>query len=310
MKNISMFNNMTRSLNKVGFKLKKYSPEILVTAGVVGVVASAVMACKSSMKLNDVLNESKEQVDKIHNYVDEHGFTEKYSEEDSKKDLTIVHTQTAFKIVKLYAPAVILGSLSIAAILTSNSIHRKRNVALIAAYGTLDKSFKEYRERVVDRFGKELDYELKHNIKAEEIEETVVDEKGKEKTVKKTVNTVDPNDISVHARFFDVGNPNWEKDAEHNLFFLKQQQNYLNERLKAKGHLFLNDAYEALGIPKCQAGQVVGWIYDPKNPNHKGDNFIDFGIYSLNEANQLFVNGQERTILLDPNVDGPIWDKI
>lgn len=308
MKKHEFLNTMSRSFHKMSFGVKKHSPEILVAAGVVGVVTSAVLACRATTKLNDVLNDSKDQIDKIHGYVEEHGFTEKYTEEDSKKDLTIVHTQTAVKVVKLYAPAVIIGVASLGCILSSHKILNKRNAAIAAAYTAIDKSFKEYRGRVVDRFGADLDKELRYNIKAQEIEETVTDEKGKEKTVTNTVNAMDASDISDYARFFDVGNENWTKDPEFNLMFLKHQQSQANDILKAKGHLFLNDVYEMIGIPKSQAGQAVGWIYDEKCPI--GDNYVDFGIYNDSEANRLFVNGHERSILLDFNVDGVIWDKL
>ena len=308
MKKPEFLNTMSRSFHKMGFGVKKHSPEILVVAGVVGVVTSAVLACRATTKLNDVLNDSKDQIDQIHGYVKEHGFTEKYTEEDSKKDLTIVHTQMAVKVVKLYAPAVIIGVASLGCILSSHKILSKRNAAIAAAYTAIDKSFKEYRGRVVERFGADLDKELRYNIKAKEIEETITDEKGKEKTVTNTVNTMDASDISDYARFFDVGNENWTKDPEFNLMFLKHQQSQANDILKAKGHLFLNDVYEMIGIPKSQAGQAVGWIYDEKCPI--GDNYVDFGIYNDSEANRLFVNGQERSILLDFNVDGVIWDKL
>ena len=274
-----------------------------------GIVASGVMACKASTKLSGVIEEAKEQLDQVHDYVEKEGFSDKYTEEDSKKDTAIIYTQTAVKLVKLYGPAVILGTLSITAMLTSNKILRKRNIALAAAYTAVDKSFKEYRGRVVERFGKELDRELKYNLKAKEIEEIVTDENGEETIVKKTVTAMDPNDISDYARFFDESCPNWSKSSFHNQTFLKQQQNYANDLLKAQGYLFLNDVYKMLGIPVTPAGQAVGWIYDEKNP--VGDNFVDFGLYDLNdEAKRLFINGHERTILLDFNVDGNIMNMI
>lgn len=307
MKELKIMNNVARTFKKATFKAKKHSPEILVVAGVVGVVTSGVMACKATTKLSGILEESKNNVDTIHNYVEEKGFSEKYTEEDSKKDLTIVYAQTGIKLVKLYAPAIILGTLSIGAILTSNNILRKRNVALAAAYATIDRSFKDYRGRVVERFGEELDKELKYNIKAKEIKEKVVDEDGNKKTVKKSVNVVDPNMYSDYARFFDDGCTGWGKDPEYNLMFLKQQQNYANDKLKSQGYLFLNEVYDMLGIPRTKAGQVVGWVYDEANPI--GDNFVDFGIFNYeSEKARDFVNGYERTILLDFNVDGVIWD--
>ena len=309
MSKAEIMNKMSRNLHKFGFKFKKHSPEILAVAGVVGIVASGIMACKASTKLSGVIEETKEQLDQVHDYVEKNGFSDKYTEEDSKKDTAIIYTQTAVKLVKLYGPAVILGTLSITAMLTSNKILRKRNIALAAAYTTVDKAFKDYRGRVVERFGEELDKELKYNLKSKEIEEVVTDENGEETTVKKTVKAMNPNDISEYARFFDESCSSWNKSQFHNQMFLKQQQNYANDLLKAQGYLFLNDVYKMLGMDVAPYGQVVGWIYDEKNP--VGDNFVDFGLYDLNdEAKRLFINGRERTILLDFNVDGNILDLI
>ena len=301
---------MSRSFYKVGFQLKKHSPEILVTAGVIGGVASGVMACKATLKINEPLDEHKDTVERIHK-AGETGVTEaglEYSEEDKKKDLTIAYVQTGVKLVKLYAPSIIIGGLSISAIFAGNNILRKRNIALAAAYATVDKGFKEYRSRVVERFGEELDKELRYNIKAKEFEEVVVDEKGKEKVKKETVSVANPLP-SDYAKFFDDGCNGWTKNAEDNLLFLRKQERFANELLKARGYLFLNEVYEMLGIPMTKAGQCVGWIYDEKNPI--GDNYVDFGIFNANkEKNRDFVNGYERTILLDFNVDGNILDMI
>ena len=299
--------NVTKGIHKVGFKFKKHSPEILVVAGVVGAVTSAVMACRATTKLSEILEDSKDQIDQIKSYVEENGYTEKYSEEDSKKDLTIVYAHSALNVAKLYAPSVILGTTSIIAILSGHNILHKRNAALAAAYTTIDKSFKDYRGRVIERFGEKLDKELKYNIKAKEVEETVVNEDGSEQVIKKTVEVADPNLYSDYARFFDDGCAGWDKDPEINLMFLKRQQEYANDKLKSRGYLFLNEVYDMLGIPRSKAGQVVGWIYDEKNPI--GDNYVDFGIYNQDIAKTRdFVNGYERTILLDFNVDGNILD--
>lgn len=310
MRKIKLPASTTRALNRAALKIRKHSPEILVASGIVGVVTSTVMACKATTKIDEVLTESKEHVEMTKKYVEDNGFTEKYTENDYKKDLTIMYTQRGMKLVKLYTPAVILGTVSITAILAGHNILRKRNVALAAAYATVDKGFKEYRGRVIERFGEELDRELKYNIKAKDVEEVKVNEEtGKEEISKKTVNVADPNAYSDYARFFDDGCTGWTKDPEYNLMFLKDQQRYANDRLQSKGSLFLNEVYDMLGIPRTKAGACVGWIFDEKNP--VGDNFVDFGIYDMyNERKRDFVNGYERTILLDFNVDGNILDLI
>ena len=307
MTKIEIMSTVTRKLNKVGFTIKKHSPEILAVAGGVGVVASAVMACKATLKVNDILDDAKNTVEKIHEVREMPEMVDKYTEEDGKKDLAIAYIQTGVKLIKLYGPSVLLGAASLGCIFTSHKILRKRNMALAAAYATVDRGFKEYRNRVVERFGKELDRELKYNIRAKEIEEVVVNEDGTQTSVENTVEAVDPNVYSEYARFYDDGCLGWSKSSEDNLYFLKCQQNHANELLQAKGHLFLNEVYDMLGIPRTKAGQVVGWVYDKDNCT--GDNFVDFGIYDLyNERARAFVNGHERTILLDFNVDGNVWD--
>ena len=310
MKVKEIINSVSYNAHRIGFKIKKASPEIMVVAGVVGVVTSTVMACKATTKVNDILEETRKQVDDVHNVLDSDVVSEdEYNNDDAKKDLAIIYAQAGVKLIKLYAPSVIVGALSITGILASHKILKKRNVALTAAYATIDRSFKEYRGRVVERFGKELDRELRYNIKAQEIEEKTVDKDGNEIVEKKTISVVDPNMYSDYARIFDNGSMGWTKDPEYNLMFLKLQQNQANDRLRAQGYLFLNDVYDMLGIPRTKAGQIVGWIYDEDNP--VGDNFVDFGIYDIyNEKACDFVNGRERSIVLDFNVDGNILDMI
>ena len=297
--------NLKRTLNVVKFKTRKHSPEILAGVGVVGTVASVVMACKATLKVNDILDEAKEDLEKIETATITCS-EEQYSEEDAKKDKMILTVQTGVKLVKLYLPAGMLCVTSLGCLLTSNRILKKRNAALSAAYMTLDKSFKKYRENVRERFGEEIDKEMRYSIKAKTVKE--IDENGNEvEKVVKEINPDDPSNYSDYARFFDEASPYWEKDAQYNLMFLKSQQAYANDILKANGYIYLNEVYEMLGIPKTKAGQVVGWVYDEKNP--VGDNYVDFGIYDCDkERVRRFVNGDERNILLDFNVDGNIWD--
>jgi hypothetical protein len=307
MKNTEIMNKVTSTISKAGFKLKKHSPEILVVAGVIGTVVSAVMACKATTKVNDILTESKEQLDKIHDCSEDEELAEKYTPEDAKKDTLIVYMQTSAKMVRLYAPAISLGLLSIGCILASNNILHKRNVAIAAAYATIDNSFKDYRQRVAERFGKDIERELKYNIKAISVEEKVTNEDGEETTITKNIFSTDSCNYSGYAQIFDESNPYWEKDSDYNLMFLRAQQNYANNKLIANGYLFLNDVYEMLGFPKTKAGQVVGWTYRKNQPN--GDNYVDFGIFDFSHpANANFVDGDERSIWLDFNVDGNIWD--
>ena len=244
MKNIKLPAGINRAVNKVAFKMKKHAPEILVIAGVGGTIVTTVMACKATTKIDEVLAENKEQIAKTKNYVEETGFSDKYTEKDYQKDLTVMYTQRGLKLFKLYAPAIAVGTISITAILAGHNVLKKRNVALAAAYEVVNKNFKDYRGRVIDRFGNELDRELRYNIRKEEVEKTVIDEKtGKERTVKEITEIADIDPSSEYAKFFDESCPGWTKDPEYNLMFLRNQQQYANDLLESRGYLFLNERY-------------------------------------------------------------------
>lgn len=308
-----LMNKVSRSFHKVGFKFKKHSPEILVVAGVVGIVTSTVMACKATTKVNDIVDEAKETIEKIQSSVDKGLHTSdgaEYTEEVATKDLAIVYAQTGLKFVKLYGPAVVLGAVSIGCIIGSNQILRKRNVALAAAFTAIDTSFKEYRGRLIDKFGKDLDRELRFDIKAKEVEERVVDENGNETIVTRTVDVIDPNTAhSLYSVVFCEGNIGWTKNAELNKVFLIQQQNYANDKLKMNGVLTLNEVYDMIGAPRTRYGQIAGWVYT--EDSSVGDNFVDFGMFNVyNEKACDFVNGREKSIILDFNCIGNILDYI
>lgn len=292
-------------VNKTVMKLKKHSPEILVVAGVVGAVASAVIACKATTKVSRITEEAKDSIDTIHESA-KSGVTpsgESYSEEDSKKDLALVYVQTGIKYAKLYAPAVILGTLSVTSILASNNILRKRNVALGAAYAAIDKSFKEYRGRVIERFGEQVDHELKYNIKAKKFEEVETDpETGKQKKVKKTVMVTDPNLQSDYAVYFDKKSRNYETNMDYNRMFLKAQQQFANDKLQARGHIFLNEVLDDLDLPRSPAGQIVGWTTDGP------DGYVNFRILEVERETE--DGHHEPALLLDFNVQGDIWSQM
>lgn len=290
--------------SKTVMKLKKHSPEILVVAGIAGTVVSAVLACKATTKVAEILDETKGTLDTIHEGMETGAINgQEYTTEDGKKDTVVVYAQTGMKLAKLYGPAIILGTLSITSILASNNILRKRNVALGAAYAAIDKSFKEYRGRVIERFGEQVDTELKYGIKAKKFEEIEVDpETGKEKKVKKTVMVADPNLQSDYAVYFDSKSRNYETNPDYNRMFLKAQQAFANDNLQTRGHLFLNEVLDDLDLPRTPAGQIVGWTKDGP------DGYVNFRIVEVERETE---DGRhEPALLLDFNVEGNIWEKM
>jgi len=286
--------------------LKKFSPEILVVVGIAGVITSTVMACKATIKAEDALENAKGKLDKIHIAHDTLP-VEDYSGTDYKRDIAVVYAQTAVDFVIVYWKPITLGVLSVGCILAGHNILKQRNVALMAAYKAVEESYSDYRKRVVAKYGVEEDRRLKYGITTMDVTDMAyTDENGVEHEAKTTtVEVIDPNGHSEYAKFFDEYSTQWSKDPGYNMAYLKGQQNFANDMLRSRGHVFLNEVYDLIGVPHTTAGAVVGWV------KGQGDDYIDFGIFDAESGKARdFVNGYERSILLDFNVDGTMYDKI
>ena len=295
---------------KAEFTIKKNSPEILLGAGIVGFVGTIVLACRATCRADEVLefhrrkikdiNDAKEIADS-----DPEGEMS-YDIELYRQDKAIRYLKTTGSLAKLYAPTIAVGTLSLACILTSRNIMQKRYLGVVAAYNGVSAAFEEYRKRVRDEYGEGLDKHFRYGTTYDEL--PVYDENGKKTKEKEQIEKTEtemviPNDDS--CRFFDSSNPNWDKNPTFSMMWLRGQQNILNDILHTRGHVFLNEVYDALGFPHTPQGAVLGWI------DGEGDNCIDFGLYDPNKENvRRFVNGVDNVIMLEFNHDGVIWDKI
>lgn len=299
--------------NDAALYFDKNKPEIMLVTGLVGVIGATVLACRATLKAKAILEEKDESIKEIAEINDAVGYEDTLPAEE-KKEIRKVYLKTGLKLAKVYAPAVAVESAAFALLIKSNSVQRDRLAGLTAAYITVDQAFKKYRQAVIDELGEEKDLEFKTGLKKQKIDAIVEDEEGNEST-KKEEGLVLPDGtyVSEYAKFFDETCADWTKSPENNLHFLRLQQAAANEKLKIQGHLFLNEVYDMIGIPRTKAGAVVGWLYrDPESSNLITHNYVDFGIYDMwaNARRADFVNGYERSILLDFNVDGCIYNYI
>lgn len=295
---------------KAELSIKKNSPEILLGAGIVGFVGTIVLACRATCRADEVLEFHRRKIKDIEDAkeiadADPEGEMS-YDVEIYRQDKAIRYLKTTGNLAKLYAPTIAVGALSLACILTSRNIMQKRYLGVVAAYNGLSAAFEEYRKRVRDEYGEGLDKHFRYGTTYEEL--PVYDENGKKTKEKEQVEKTEtgmvvPNDDS--CRFFDSSNPNWDKNPTFSMMWLRGQQNILNDILHTRGHVFLNEVYDALGFPHTPQGAVLGWI------DGEGDDCIDFGLYDPNkESVRRFVNGVDNVIMLEFNHDGVIWDKI
>ena len=287
--------DIVRSVKTLAFKgaalAQKYAPEILTGLGVVGVATSTVLIAKQTLKLEETVDKAELRLLAAKNVKEEGG--------DSLAVVKAYLTNTG-DMVKLYGAPVLLAVASISSILAAHGIMRRRNAALVAAYGVLETAFSNYRDRVREAIGEDREQELYYGVR-----ETVV---VQESTGKKTkVKDGSNGPLSPYSLLFDESNINWEPEAGTNKTFLLIKQQHFNDMLFVRGHLFLNDVHRALGFPETKAGQAVGWVYN----SEKGDGHVDLGIYIPDsDVKRDFINGHERNIWLNPNVDGVILDRL
>lgn len=296
-------NTISKRAGRAAAVASKGSPTILFGVGVVGIVGTTVMACRATLKLDEVLEDHHSNVDKAKMLLSSERAD--YTIKDYNRDMTLLYVRASVTVVKLYAPSIVLGAVTISALTRSHNLLNRRNASLTAAYAAVEKGFSQYRERVISEFGEDKDREFRYGTR----DETIIVESKKNGEIhhtNKVVKRVGPEGASVYARFFDEYSKNWSRTPEYNHIFLTCQQNYANDLLRSRGHVFLNEVYDMLGIDRSKAGAVVGWVLDPEC-----DNFVDFGIFNGDKPGvRDFVNGREGSILLDFNVDGVIYDKI
>ncbi len=288
-------NKITSKIGRQILVAQKNSPGVMFVTGAVGVLATVVLAARATLKLEEVLKKIEEDTETAKTL--EH---EDYSETDRKKDLALVKIKGAIEVAKLYAPAVALGVISVGAMTGSHVILSRRNAGLSAAYAALDKGFKGYRERVLKDVGEEKEAEYRYDLQDKEI--AVEDEHG---VTTKTVKVKGPGGRSQYAVCFEKGNHYWKPEHMYNQMFLQAQQNYANDKFNAEGHLFLNDVYRMLGFPDTSAGAVTGWV------KGHGDDSVEFGFFGYDSyMGDMFVQGNERSVWLDFNVAGVVYDLI
>lgn len=282
------------AMNRAKLQIKKSSPEIMLAGGIILNVGAIIWSCIKTTKVKEIVNEHDRKINDV---------KATYSEEEKpyKKELTKVYLSTAGKFAKNYALPAVLEASSMALMIGSHNVLYGRNLALTAACAAFQDRIKDYSK-----------------ILPKEDVPQIVESKMKDASEEEKKETINKTTSSIYARNFDKNSGNWVPGSMYyNFLFLKNQQNYFNDLLNSRGHVFLNEVYDALDVRRnpndssthSKAGAVVGWV-----KGSGGDDFIDFGIdfscldkYSIDDFP--YDDGGSG-IALDFNVDGVIYDLI
>ena len=300
---------MKGGVSTISFVIRKHAPELLLGGGIVGIIGSTVMFTKAAPEVHaHVANASEDlaSIDESHEQT-----PDMYTAESAKNDKKWILRSTSKQVLRLYGPPVTLGVLSIGAILTSHGIMKRRNLALVAAYKGVEQAFKKYRLRVIEDHGEQYDRDVRHGVRRKTIEEEVTTPKGKKTKVSKEVAEKDPAAAtSFYGRYFTHGSRFFKGEFSLDLMYLRMRESELNSLLELNGHVFLNEAYDMLDMPRTEAGSIMGWRKNTKT----GDGYISFGVFNRMTGQMCdWVDDPvyHDAIPVDFNVDdGPIFDKI
>lgn len=306
-------NKISLKLGKTGLKIKKYSPEITLAAGIGGVIGTVVLACYATTKVEAILDEHHESMKKIDEVIEimkneEITSVDEYTEKDIGRDKFIFYSRTAMKLAKTYAPAIIAGVISIGMILWSHGLMKKRYLGAVAMCNAISQAFDQYRSRVRAEGGDALDRHYLYGTKMEEILTETDTGNGKVKKIKEKIETApeDSKDTNYFTRIWSEGETSaWMRNVNNSLLFLKGQEDIFNCILNTRGFVFLNEVLDALGYPMTPEGAVTGWVKD------HGDGYIEFGIRNEEDPQVMsWRRGFSKSVMLNFNVDGNILELI
>lgn len=288
---MSIFHNVARVV-------VKHAPTILTGAGTVGLVGTAVLASRATLTYKELI---ADEVMVITDGPELIKRNEHYTEEEFRKDRIVCYSRIVTKTVKHYAPTIALGVASIAAFWWSHSIQSKRIAGLAAAYAALDTSYRKYKKSVASVIGEESMKKVEEKI----LDDVVFTDEPFE--YDKMAESVIP-EYSPYARIIDETSSVWDRSDDITELNIHAQLNYMNDILRTRGYLFLSDVYDALGIPRTPASQVVGWLWKKGD----GDHYVSFGDIEGHRI-QFWDDSRRLTVanyLLDFNVDGEIVNEI
>lgn len=288
---MSIFHNVARVV-------VKHAPTILTATGTVGLVGTAVLASRATLTYKELIADEVMVITDGPNLMKRN---EHYTEDEFRKDRIVCYSRIVTKTVKHYAPTIALGVASIAAFWWSHSIQSKRIAGLAAAYAALDTSYRKYKKSVASVIGEESMKKVEEKI----LDDVVFTDEPFE--YDKTAESVIP-EYSPYARIIDETSSVWDPSDDITELNIHAQLNYMNDLLRTRGYLFLSDVYDALGIPRTPASQVVGWLWKKGD----GDHYVSFGDIEGHRI-RFWDDSRRREVanyLLDFNVDGEIVNEI
>lgn len=301
---MGILTTLAYKMGKTSLLAKKYSPQLLIGFGSVTFVETIVVACINTTSASEVLERHNKRMEDAKKAEE---VAEPEDNYDIRKEKAVVYAHTAADMAKLYAPTIGLGALTFTCFFKAFGIMNARYTGAVAAYNLVSSAFDNYRDRVKNEMGDAADRHFMYGTEMIKTETTATNEKGKTVKSKSEIETIESKNVLGYSALFDRNCAEWDPNYIYNLKWLRANETAANDILQSRGHIFLNEVYDMIGLPHTPQGAVAGWIRDCKD----GDGYVSFGLDDPNnESAKRLIDGEDNVVLLDFNVDGIIFDKI
>lgn len=294
---------LSTRLARTALVAQKQNPKVLFYGGLVLMSGTVVSACRGTMRLESTLDDIRQDradLDRI-----EEVFPGKYTNREIQSMNLHLTIRGLARVAKLYLPSIALGVAAVGCLTSSHNQLTRRNAGLSAALAATERALDSYRNRVRESYGEEKELDLWRGTKTENV--PVLDDEGRETKSRRKIKTGGGH--SPYARIWGKDTTDeWDPEESYNFAKLRHVQQWGTMQLERKGHLFLNEIFDELGLSRTSAGAVVGWLSKDEGGT---DGFVDLGVMNRQDGEFLdFVTGREEHVMLDFNVDGEIWRKI
>lgn len=217
-------------MNNFNLFLKKHSSTILSSVGIVGVVATAVTTGKAVTKAEKILERLKE---------------------DKGEELTTSETLRA--VAPTYVAPVLIGASTIACILGANVLNKRAQASLMSAYALVNTSYKEYKDKLKELYGQEAHKNIVESLMVEKAKDVQINAECLMNNCNLELDCEDKNE--KHLFYDEWSGRYFESTIEKVL----SAEYHINRNFVLRGHAFLGEFYEFLGLEETEFGNVAGW---------------------------------------------------
>ena len=237
--------NVTKLIGDAGRKAvqtaAKNSPTILAGVAIAGVVATAVMMVKATLKSREILDEREDQIATLEEKFENDPSIDEETQKELRKQVNI---NAAKALLPIYAPAIITLGMTVACVIGCNSVHIRRQAALAAAYNLSESTLRSYEAKAKELVGAKKSGQIKDEANIEQMKKIIASNS-------EIIETGHGSEI-----FIDKNTGQKFRSSQE---YVKNKMVDIGNRLKGVDFIPLNDLLIDWGCNMCEFGDQWGF---------------------------------------------------